>query len=247
MKVEVLGIEKYFEGKRALSIEELRIPSGQVFGLVGSNGAGKTTFLRLLLDLIEPDEGAVLIDDENVRLNVGWKSRTGSFLDDSFLIEFLTADEFLSFLAKVYEVPEAEMQRMLIPFQSFYPDELFGQTKKFIRELSRGNAKKIGLIGSMFFGPQLLIMDEPFATLDPRSQIKLKQLITDLSHKFGTTAIISSHDLLHVSEICTRIAVLEKGLIVRDFMRNNETLTELRQYFETEQTDLSVAFPQVPD
>ncbi len=240
MKVDAIGIQKTFDGKRALSIPELRIPSGQVFGLVGSNGAGKTTFLRLLLDLMKPDEGSIRIDEEDVQSQLGWKSRTGSFLDESFLIDFLTADEFLNFLGKVYRVPQEEFQRMLLPFQSFYPDELFGQTRKFIRELSRGNAKKIGLIGSMFFGPRLLILDEPFATLDPRSQIKLKQLVTDLSHKFGTTAIISSHDLLHVSEICTRIAILEKGLIVRDFVRTDATLTELREYFETEQSDLSV-------
>ncbi|NNE34245.1 MAG: ABC transporter ATP-binding protein, partial [Rhodothermales bacterium] len=204
MKVEVVGVAKSFDGREALSIPELRIPSGQVFGLVGSNGAGKTTFLRLLLDLILPDSGDVYINGENVRTTISWKTFTGSFLDDSFLIEFLTADEFLNFLGRIYEVPKPDMARAILPFQSFYPDEILGQTKKFIRELSRGNAKKVGLIGAMFFGPQLLILDEPFATLDPRSQIKLKQLIADLSSKYGTTAIISSHDLLHVSEICDR-------------------------------------------
>lgn len=239
MKVEFVGVEKSYEGRSVLSIADLRIPEGQVFGLVGSNGAGKTTFLRLLLDLISADAGRVLINGEDVHTTINWKSTTGSFLDDSFLIDFLTADEFLHFIGKVYQVPEDDINRSLLPFQPFYPDELFGQTKKLIRELSRGNAKKVGLIGAMFFGPQLLVLDEPFATLDPRSQIKLKQLISNLSRTFGTTAIVSSHDLLHVSEICDRIAVLEKGQIVRDFLRTDATLSELRQYFESDQEDLT--------
>lgn len=234
MNVELNHIEKSFEGRRVLSIPELRIENGSVFGLVGGNGAGKTTFLRLLLDLLQPDNGAIVIDGMDIHASVDWRGQTGSFLDESFLIDFLTADELFRFNARLYNVGDDEYYKAIHPYQSFYPDELFGETRKLIREMSKGNAKKIGLIAAMFCEPRLVVLDEPFATLDPRSQIRLKNLIADQNRRLGTTFIVSSHDLHHVSEISTRIAVLEAGEIVRDMAATDETLGVLRTYFESE-------------
>ena len=234
MTVELSNIEKSFDGRRVLSIPELRIESGGVFGLVGGNGAGKTTFLRLILDLLQADKGSIVVDGMDIHAEPAWRSQTGSFLDESFLIDFLTADELFRFNAKLYNVPEDEFFGALHPYQSFYPDELFGETRKLIREMSRGNAKKIGLIAAMFCEPRLVILDEPFATLDPRSQIRLKQLIVDQNRRLGTTFVVSSHDLHHVSEISSRIAILESGEIVRDLQASAETLSLLREYFESD-------------
>lgn len=234
MMLDITNLEKSFDGRRVLSIRELRVQSGAVFGLVGGNGAGKTTFLRLILDLLSPDEGSIVIDGMDIHKSVDWKAQTGSFLDESFLIDFLTADEFFRFCARVYNLNEEDYYRSLLPYQPFYPDELFGETRKLIRELSRGNAKKIGLIAAMFFEPRLVVLDEPFATLDPRSQIRLKQQIADQNRRLGTTFIVSSHDLHHVAEISTRIAVLEQGRIVRDMKTSEETLSVLREYFASD-------------
>ncbi len=234
MNVELNHIEKSFEGRRVLSIPELRIDNGSVFGLVGGNGAGKTTFLRLLLDLLQPDKGAIVVDGMDIHATGDWRGQTGSFLDESFLIDFLTADELFRFNARLYNVSDDEYYSAIHPFQSFYPDELFGETRKLIREMSKGNAKKIGLIAAMFCEPRLVILDEPFATLDPRSQIRLKNLIADQNRRLGTTFIVSSHDLHHVSEISSRIAILEGGEIVRDMEATDDSLDVLRTYFESE-------------
>ena len=234
MDVEIRDLLKRFGSTVALDLPELAIPSGETFGLVGSNGAGKTTFLRLALDLLRPSSGEVCINRKNVSRSLEWKAATGSYLDASFLIEFLTADEYLAFVGGAYGYSPRECREMLKPYQAFYPDEEFGETRLYIREMSVGNAKKIGLIAAMFVTPRLLVLDEPFANLDPRAQIRLKSLIRTLNENMGTTVIVSSHDLLHVTDVCRRIAILEEGRIVRDLNTSEGTLIDLQKYFSAE-------------
>ncbi len=163
-----------------------------------------------------------------------WKPWTGSYLDAGFLIEFLTADEYFRFVGSTYGLDARESADALKPYEAFYPDEKFGETRLYIREMSMGNAKKIGLIASMFTSPRLLVLDEPFANLDPRSQIRLKSYIRTLNEKLGTTVIVSSHDLMHVTDVCRRIAILEHGRIVRDMNTSEGTLIDLQRYFSAE-------------
>jgi len=231
MTLEVKNLLKRYGEKVALDIPYWRMSACDIVGLVGSNGAGKTTFLRLILDLLKADTGLISIDGENVADHAGWKSFTGSFLDESFLVDFLTADEFLDFVGSVYGLSKHETQLALEPYRSFYTDEELGKTTKFLRELSKGNAKKIGIIAAMFIAPRLLILDEPFANLDPPSQIRLKQLLVQLNATHGTTMIISSHDLGHVTELCKRITIIDGGRMVRDIETSDATLNELEQYF----------------
>ncbi|WP_457654738.1 ABC transporter ATP-binding protein [Rhodocaloribacter sp.] len=231
MTIDVLGLKKNYGAHCALDVPALHVEEREIVGLVGSNGAGKTTFLRLVLDLLPATEGEVRIDGRNVAGNDAWKAHTGSYLDPSFLMDFLTVDEYLDFIGSIYGLSKSETAIALRPFQPFYPDEVFGETTRFIRDLSMGNAKKIGLIAAMFVRPHLLLLDEPFANLDPPSQIRLKQLLRALHAAHGTTMIISSHDLGHVTEVCGRITVLEAGRIVRDLSTSDATLRELEQYF----------------
>lgn len=234
MTIEVTDLTKRYNDAFALSIPDLQIESGQTLGLVGNNGAGKTTFLRLMLDLLRPDAGAVYINDQHVAQSMEWKNHTGSFLDDSFLIDFLTADEFLAFTGSVYGMSDDAIESALQPYRTFYTDERLGETTKYLRDLSRGNRQKAGLIAAMFTQPKLLVLDEPFASLDPRSQIQLKNLLQRLNTQHNTTMIISSHDLGHVTEVCERITVIENGQIARDEPTTAETLEDLRQYFARE-------------
>ena len=234
MDVEIFGLQKRFGSTVALNLPELSIGNGETFGLVGSNGAGKTTFLRLVLDLLRPSVGEVFVGGKSVSKSFDWKAHTGSYLDESFLIEFLTADEYLTFVGGAYGFNRRECHEMLKPYQAFYPEETFGETRLYIREMSVGNRKKIGIIASMFVAPHLLILDEPFANLDPRSQIRLKSLIRSLNENMGTTVVVSSHDLLHVTDVCKRIAILERGEIVRDMNTSEGTLIDLQKYFSAE-------------
>ncbi|QXD16391.1 ABC transporter ATP-binding protein [Rhodocaloribacter litoris] len=231
MHVDVHGLKKTFGTTTALDIPELHIAPGEIVGLVGSNGAGKTTFLRLVLNLIEPSAGAVYLDGRNVAEHEDWKRHTGSYLDRTYLIDYLTADEYFDFIGSLYGLSPQETRAALQPLQAFYPDEPLGRTTRFIRDLSMGNAKKIGIMAALFVRPRLLLLDEPFANLDPPSQIRLKQLLRVLHAAHGTTMIISSHDLLHVTEVCHRITLLERGRIVRDKATSPDTLHELEKYF----------------
>jgi len=213
-----------------LNIPAIRIPQGESFGLVGNNGAGKTTFFRLILDLIEATTGEVEIDSKKIMRNDDWKSITGSFLDEGFLIDFLTPEEYFSFVAKLHNKSEGDMVVFLESLKDFFNDEIL-LSKKLIRDFSKGNQKKIGIAAALIGDPKILILDEPFTALDPSSQIRLKRFLVDLQTQFNMTMLISSHDLNHVTEVCKRIVVLEKGKIVKDIHTDADTLKELEAYF----------------
>ena len=231
MNVKVFHLVKRYGQHFALHVPELRIASGEALGLVGNNGAGKTTFLRLLLDLIRADDGQVLVDGQNVKKDSGWKAHVGSYLDESFLLDFLTPNEFFSFAGSVYDMTASQIDAALNLYRAFLPEQALSSTQPFIRDLSMGNKKKVGLVAAMFTEPRLLVFDEPFANLDPGSQIRLKQLLRRLRQEHGTTMLISSHDLGHVTDFCERVTLLDDGQIVRDMTTSDATLHELRKYF----------------
>lgn len=228
--IQITDLQKTYNGVTVLNIPALTIPQGESVGLVGNNGAGKTTFFRLILDLIEPTAGEVQIDEQKVMRNDAWKMTTGSFLDDGFLIDFLTTEEYFNFVGKLYNKSEGDIALFLDSMKDFFNDEILG-TKKLIRDFSKGNQKKIGIAAALIGDPKILILDEPFTALDPSSQIRLKRFLTDLQTRFNMSMLISSHDLNHVTEVCKRIVVLEKGLIVKDLQTDEDTLKELESYF----------------
>lgn len=228
--IQVTDLQKAYNGVTVLNIPELIISQGESFGLVGNNGAGKTTFFRLILDLIEPTSGKVQIDNQTVMRNDTWKTSTGSFLDEGFLIDFLTTEEYFNFVGKLYHKSEGDIAAFLETMKDFFNDEILG-SKKLIRDFSKGNQKKIGIAAALIGDPKILILDEPFTALDPSSQIRLKRFLTELQNQFNMTMLISSHDLNHVTEVCKRTVVLEKGKIVKDFKTDDDTLNELEAYF----------------
>lgn len=228
--IKIDKLRKLYKKQKAVEITQLEIPAGQSFGLVGNNGAGKTTLFRLVLDLIKPTDGEILIKEKPVTLRDEWKAFTGSFLDETFLIGFLTPEEYFNFIAGLQNWREAELNLFLARFEDFFNDEILGK-RKYLRDMSKGNQKKIGIVGAMIGAPELLVLDEPFANLDPSSQIKLKQILEEEQKANGTTMLISSHDLNHVTDVCERIVVLEKGNIVKDISADANILAELESYF----------------
>ena len=228
--IQVIDLQKVYNGVTVLNIPELRIAQGESFGLVGNNGAGKTTFFRLILDLIEASKGGVMVDGEKVMRNDNWKLKVGSFLDEGFLIDFLTPEEYFAFVGKLYNKTEGDVSFFLETMKDFFSTEILG-TKKLIRDFSKGNQKKIGIAAALLGVPKVLILDEPFTALDPSSQIRLKRFLTDLQQKQQITMLISSHDLNHVTEVCKRIVILEKGKVVKDIQTSDDTLKELEAYF----------------
>jgi ABC-2 type transport system ATP-binding protein len=228
--IVIENLKKSYNKNEVLNILRLEIPQGESFGLVGNNGAGKTTIFRLILDLIRATAGYVTIEGNDVSKTEEWKKFTGSFIDEKFLIDYLNPEEYFNFLAKIYGINQADLQLFLQSFKELFNDEILG-TKKYIRDLSKGNKKKVGIASALIGNPSIVLLDEPFENLDPTSQIRLKKLIREFQQNKQITFLISSHDLNHVTEICERIVLLEKGMVHTDLQVNETTLAQLNEYF----------------
>ena len=228
--IQVNNLTKKYSGKIVLNIPELQISKGQSFGLVGNNGAGKTTFFNLVLDLIRPTTGEVINNGITVNKSEDWKQFTSAFIDDSFLIGYLTPEEYFYFIGELRGQNKMDIDSFLELYAEFFNEEVLGQ-KKYIRDLSKGNQKKVGLVAALVGNPDVIVLDEPFANLDPTTQIRLKKLLKNLAENKDKTLLISSHDLGHITEVTDRIVVLDKGDIVKDIETNPETLKELEAFF----------------
>jgi len=223
-------LTKKYNSETVLHIESLEIPKGQTFGLVGNNGAGKTTFFNLILDLIQPTTGNIINSNIQVNISEDWKSFTSSFIDESFLIDYLTPEEYFYFIGDLRGMNQADIDTFLQQFNEFFNDEILGK-HKYLRDLSKGNQKKAGIAAALIGNPELIILDEPFANLDPTTQNRLKKTLKSLTENKEITILISSHNLNHITEVCERIVVLENGFIVKDINTSTETLKELEGYF----------------
>lgn len=250
MQIEIKSLQKVFGDKTAVDIQHFQVNHGDILGLVGNNGAGKTTLFRLMLDLLKAEQGEVLLvpstsdgfdgnpNPINPATSEEWKTRTGAYIDDSFLIDFLTPEEYLDFIAKVSGIKPIDWKHLddeespLAPFMTLTHGEIFGQ-KKLIRDFSAGNKQKIGIIAAMFTQPELVILDEPFNFLDPSGQNILKKLLTDFHASRHATILISSHNLQHTVDISTRVTLMESGHIIED-MDNQDGKAEqaLEEYFK---------------
>ncbi|APQ17385.1 ABC transporter ATP-binding protein [Maribacter hydrothermalis] len=231
--ITINNLSKKYGSQTVLNIETLNIPTGQSFGLVGNNGAGKTTLFSLLLDLIQPTTGHIINNEVQVNTSEDWKPFTSSFIDETFLIGYLTPEEYFYFIGDLRGQNKADVDALLAQYQDFFHGEILGQ-KKYLRDLSKGNQKKAGIVASFIGNPKVVILDEPFANLDPTTQIRLKQIIKELASQKDVTVLVSSHDLIHVTEVCERIVVLNKGEVVRDIETSTETLKELEVFFGAE-------------
>lgn len=228
--IKVEGLKKQYKEAVVLDVESLEIPKSQCFGLVGNNGAGKTTLFRIMLDLVRASAGKVMIEGNDVSKTEDWKSRVGAYLDEHMLLSYLTPDEYFETLRKIYRLSEEDLKLHLENFKELFNDEIIGK-KKYIRDLSKGNLKKVGIAAAMMGHPDVVLLDEPFENLDPSSQNRLKKLILQSKDSSKITFLISSHDLNHVTEICDRIVLLEKGKVIKDLNDKALMSEELNTYF----------------
>ncbi len=228
-EIRLEGISKKYDGSLVLDVPGLTFNPGEVVGLLGNNGAGKTTMFSIILDLIQPDTGHSYSGDEAIALSEHWKSYTGSYISENFLLDFLTPDEYFKFIAELNQVNAADLNTFLSSYDDLFNGEIRG-VQKYIRDLSKGNQKKAGIVAALIGDPDVIILDEPFANLDPTTQIRLRNILSDLKSA-DKTILVSSHDLSQVTEVSDRIVLLEKGVIVKDLIKTEETLKELEAYF----------------
>jgi ABC-2 type transport system ATP-binding protein len=228
--IQVHQISKTYNNTTVLKIDNLEIKKGESFGLVGNNGAGKTTFFSLLLDLIQPTTGHINNGIAQVNTSENWKPYTASFLDESFLIGYLTPEEYFYFIGDLRGQNKADVDTLLQKHIEFFNGEILNG-KKYLRDLSKGNMKKVGIIATLIGNPEVIILDEPFANLDPTTVNRLKKIIKNLADDPNVTVLVSSHDLQHTVDVCNRIVALNKGEIVKDIQTSSETLQELEAFF----------------
>jgi ABC-2 type transport system ATP-binding protein len=229
--IQITDLIKAYNKEIVLNISELTIEKGEIFGLVGNNGAGKTTLFNIVLDLITASKGQVTSKGIAVRDSEDWKEFTGAFIDESFLIGYLSAEEYFAFIAGLRRMSKSETAAFLGRFADFFNGEILGK-KKFVRDFSKGNQKKVGIVAALMGKPEIVILDEPFANLDPSSQFKLRRLIKEFAQENGTTFLISDHTLENIADVSTRLIILEKGKIVRDVHKTETTLQEIEAFFK---------------
>jgi len=229
--IQIQNLIKAYNKEIVLNIPELTIETGEIFGLVGNNGAGKTTMFNIVLDLITASKGQVISQGINVRESEDWKDFTGAFIDETFLIGYLTAEEYFGFIAGLRRLSKAETTAFLEGYSDFFNGEIIGK-KKFIRDFSKGNQKKVGIVAALMGKPEVVVLDEPFANLDPSSQYKLRKLIKDFAAQNGSTFLISDHTLENIADVSTRLIILEKGKIVRDVPKTATTLQDVEAFFK---------------
>ncbi len=228
--ITVNNLKKIYAGVTVVNVPQLEIKKGESIGLVGNNGAGKTTLFRMMLDLIRPESGEVLSNGENVAGGEAWKHYTASYLDEGFLIDYLTPEEYFYFIGGLSQKSHASVDEFLAGLGEFFNGEIL-KKGKYIRDLSKGNQSKVGVASCLLQSPELLMLDEPFANIDPSTQFRLKSILKDLNKNKGVTTLISSHDLNHVTDVCDRILLMEKGVIIKDIATSSSTLHELEAYF----------------
>jgi ABC-2 type transport system ATP-binding protein len=228
--IEIKNLKKVYNGVTVVNVPHIEIKKGESVGLVGNNGAGKTTLFRMMLDLIRPETGEVISNGKLVAGGETWKNYTASYLDEGFLIDYLTPEEYFYFIGGLHQQSHAHVDDFLAGMADFFNGEIL-KKGKYIRDLSKGNQCKVGVVSCLLQNPELLMLDEPFANIDPSTQFRLKSILKDLNKNKGVTTLISSHDLNHITDVCDRILLMEKGVIIKDIATSSSTLSELEAYF----------------
>lgn len=235
VSVQLDSVSKSFDGRKVLDIDSFTVQSGELLGLVGNNGAGKTTMLRTILDLLLPDTGKVTVTADGRQYVTSqtedWKWFTGTFIDSGFLIDYMTVREYFTFVGKLNSIAETEVLERLKTYDSLLDGEVYNGCK-LIRDLSAGNRQKVGIVAAILPRPSLLILDEPFNFLDPSSQIAMKHLLQEYNRMTGATVIVSSHNLSYTLEVSTRVALIEDGRIIMDHTQSSGKMSEVQDYFE---------------
>jgi ABC-2 type transport system ATP-binding protein len=205
---------------QALKALDLKVHRGEIFGLLGPNGSGKTTTIKLLLGLLFPTEGEAFIFNEPTS-NVAKNERIGYLPEESYLYKFLNAEETLQFYGRLFKMPGGERNKRV--GQLIDMVGLSAAKHRQLREYSKGMQRRIGLAQALINNPELILLDEPTSGLDPIGTAEIKNLIRDLREQ-GKTIVLSGHLLADMQDICDRIAILHRGEL-KELGRVSELLT----------------------
>lgn len=222
--IDIRNVSKsYNKGSvKAVDNLSLKVNKGEIFGFLGPNGAGKTTTIKMMVGLLNPDEGEIRINGADIRKDaLEAKKNIGYVPDNPNLYERLTGTEYLNFMADVYQVPAAERKQRIEHYLEMF--ELKDAASDLIKSYSHGMKQKIALTGALIHDPAVWILDEPMVGLDPKSAHLLKEQMREHCDK-GNTVFFSTHILEVAEKLCDRIGIIHRGGLIA-----SGTMSELRQ------------------
>ena len=212
--IETRNLTKRYGNLIAVNNINLKLEEGDVFGFIGPNGSGKTTTMRMIATLLNPDHGEAYICGKSIYTNQEDIRRLVGFMPDFFgVYDDMTVIEYLEFFCATYRIPSANRRKICeekleLVDMSFKRDAM-------VNELSRGQTQRIGLARTLLHDPQVLLLDEPASRLDPRARIEIRNLLKRLG-EMKKTVIVSSHILPELADVCTRVGMIEKGNLIVD-------------------------------
>jgi ABC-2 type transport system ATP-binding protein len=209
--VQLTGINKSFENVAAVKSLDLLIPRGSTYGLLGPNGAGKTTTIRMILRIIDPDNGSINLFGEPLSQRA--LDRIGYLPEERGIYKNMKIKRLLSFFAELKGMSARESRPKIMHWLERF--ELADRADSKVKELSKGNQQKVQFISSILHEPDIMILDEPFSGLDPLNQQLLKDIIVDLK-RAGKTIVFSTHIIEHAERICDHVCIIAKGAKVAD-------------------------------
>jgi len=210
--VEARGLVKRYDGTLAVAGVDLAIDEGEIFGLVGPNGAGKTTMLRMLATLLEPTSGDAEIAGASIRRNPQAVRRVIGYMPDAFgVYDDMKVWEYLDFFGRCYGLGPAQRKRTIGDLLELV--DLAAKRDAYVLSLSRGMQQRLCLAHALVHDPQVLLLDEPASGLDPRARVELRELLREL-RTLGKTIVISSHILPELEELCTSVAIVDRGRVL---------------------------------
>jgi ABC-2 type transport system ATP-binding protein len=210
--VRAEGLVKRYDRTLAVAGVDLSVASGEIFGLVGPNGAGKTTTLRMLATLLRPSSGEAEIAGFSVTRNPDQVRRVLGFMPDVFgVYDDMKVWEYLDFFARCYGIPAARRRRMIGDLLELV--DLGNKQDQYVQTLSRGMQQRLCLAHALVHDPEVLLLDEPASGLDPRARVELRELLREL-RSLGKTIVISSHILPELEELCTSVAIVDRGQVL---------------------------------
>lgn len=211
--LKIVNLTKKYKDKKAVDNLSLEVKPGEIFGFIGHNGAGKTTTIKSIVGIHDFDEGDILIDGISIKKDaITCKKKIAYIPDNPDIYENLTGISYLNFIADVFEIDEKTRKEKIEKYANMF--EIKDNLKDVISSYSHGMKQKLVIISSLIHSPKLLVLDEPFVGLDPKSTFLLKQIMKDMT-KEKTAIFFSSHVLEVVEKLCDRIGIIKQGQLIK--------------------------------